>query len=227
MRTQNRLRALRNLVIILVLAALLWAIRGYDLPTMEMWMHRTERQHMIDESRVIWEYEGRMHNDRDMIAGLGPQYVTTRAESGHLAFWPRAVEEPTLVLLPDDTRYNPSGTAHSYLDPSFILVDAPSRTQSARLHILLGYNEHSEVYAAEGVKQGSVWFFQLEKHYYASSESSTEEELNRNRWEEDALNLFFVRQPDHFYFPCTVEFFDKDGTLISTLELNGGAVSPS
>ena len=78
----------------------------------------------------------------------------------------------------------------------------------------------------KGQKQDAVWFFQLEKRYYAIGEDSTEEEQQRNRWEEDALNLIFIRQPDHFYCPCTVEFFDRDGALLSTLELNGGAARP-
>ena len=85
MRKINRLRALRNFAVLLVLAAIIWAVRGFDLPTMEMEMHRAERQHMIDESRVIWEYEGKMYNDRDIIVGLGP---------GTSPPAPRAVTEP-------------------------------------------------------------------------------------------------------------------------------------
>ena len=222
MRKENRSRALRNFSILLVMATIIWAVRGFDLPTMEMKMHRAERQHMMDESRIIWKYDGKMYNDRDMIVGLGSKYITTCAESGHLSFWPRNADTPTLVMLPIDTRYTPPGTGHSYLAPSFLAVDAPARAQSARLHILLEYNDRAEVYTAEGQKQDSIWFFQLEKHYYPNSENATDEELYQNRWEYDAMNMFFARHPDGFYYPCTVEFFDKDGAPISTLELNGG-----
>lgn len=220
MRKENRSRALRNFAITLVLAVFLWAVRGFDLPTMEMEMHRSERQHMMDESRVIWEYEGKMYNDRDIIVGLGPKYITTRAESGHGAFWPRAVEGPTLVGLPTDTRYNPPGTGHSYLAPGFLAVDAPARAVSARLAMELSYNEWSEIYVMEGEKQGPAWFFQLMMKY---TPTVSEEEQEQSGFEDNAFMLTSFMRPDHFYYPCTLEFFDKDGTCISTLELNGGA----
>lgn len=224
MRKQHRIRVLRNIAIILLLAAVIWAIEGYDLPTMEMEMHRAERRHMIEESRVIWEYKGKQYRDRDMLVGLGPKYVTTYHESYSADFWPRSVEEPTLVLLPEGTRYSPDNSFNSYLDPAFLAVDAPARAQSARLSVLLDYNEFSEVYTAQGEKQGSVWFFQLERRYYAVNENSTEAERTRHHNEESAFNtLEFFSSSDHFYTPCTLEFFDKDGALISTLKLNGGA----
>ena len=223
MRKKHRIRVLRNTVIILLLAAVIWAIEGYDLPTMEMEMHRAERRHMIEESRVIWEYKGKQYRDRDMLVGLGPQYVTTYHESYAADFWPRAVEEPTLVLLPEGTRYSPDNSFNSYLDPAFLAVDAPARAQSARLSVLLDYNEFSEVYTAQGEKQGSVWFFQLERRYYAVNENSTEAERERSRNEESLLHFMEYQSPDNFYSPCTLEFFDKDGNCISTLELNGGA----
>jgi len=220
MRKINRLRALRNFAITLVLATLLWAVRGFDLPTMEMKMHRAERQHMMDESRVIWAYDGKMYNDRDIIVGLGPKYITTRAESGHGAFWPRAVGSPTLIGLPTDTRYTPPGTGHSYLAPSFLAVDAPAGTHGARLTMELSYNEWSEVYVMEGEKQGPAWFFQLMMKY---TPTVSEEDEDQSLLEYNAFSLTSFMRPDHFYYPCTVEFFDKGGALLSTLELNGGA----
>lgn len=222
MRKKHRLRALRNIAIALVLAAIIWALKGYDLPTMEMEMHRAERRHMLPESRVIWEYQGKQYRDRDMIVGLGPQYITTYHESYPAFFWPRAVDTPTLVLLPDGTRYTPAGTMHSYTDPSFLAVDAPSRAQSAKLSILLDYDSFSEIYTAQGEKQGTVWFFQVERRYYAVNADSTEAEQLRRDREESALLFLGLGHPDLFSAPCMLEFFDKDGACISALELNGG-----
>lgn len=223
MRKKHRIRTLRNTVIILLLAAAIWATEGYDLPTMEMEMHRSERQHMIEESRVIWEYKGKQYRDRDMLVGLGPQYVTTYHESYAADFWPRAVEEPTLVLLPESTRYSPDGKGHSYLDPAFLAVDAPARAQSARLSILLDYDNWAEVYAMAGERQGAVWFFQLEQRYRNLPEDATWEEKRCGDMEESAFSLISFAGPEYFGIPCTLEFFDKGGALISTLELNGGA----
>lgn len=220
MRKENRSRALRNFAVLLVLAAIIWAVRGFDLPTLEMEMHRAERQHMIDESRVIWEYEGKMYNDRNITVGLGPRYITTRAESGHGDFWPRAVDGPTLLGLPTETRYTPPGTGHSYLAPAFLAVDAPARAHSARLTTEMSYNEWSEIYVMEGEKQGTVWFFQLMMKY---TPTLSEEGEEQSLLEHNAFTLTSFMRPDHFYYPCTLEFFDKEGNCISTLELNGGA----
>jgi len=199
---------------------MLWALEGYDLPTMEMELHRAERRRMTEESDIVWEYEGLMYNDRDMIVGLGPNYISTRTESGHGGFWPRAKEGPTLIGLPERTRYNPPGTAHSYLAPALLAVDVPARAQRARLTMTLRYDQWQENYVIEGEKQGSVWFFQLMMKY---TPTVSEEDEDQSLLEYNAFSLTSFMRPDHFYYPCTVEFFDKGGALLSTLELNGGA----
>lgn len=44
MRERHIRRAARNVAVALLLAALLWAVKGYPLPTMELELHRAERQ---------------------------------------------------------------------------------------------------------------------------------------------------------------------------------------
>ena len=161
-----------------------------------------------------------MYNDRNITVGLGPRYITTRAESGHGDFWPRAVDGPTLLGLPTETRYTPPGTGHSYLAPAFLAVDAPARAHSARLTTEMSYNEWSEIYVMEGEKQGTVWFFQLMMKYTPTQSDDRDEQ---SIFESNAFPRLSFMRPDHFYYPFTLEFFDKEGNCISTLELNGGA----
>ena len=221
MRKRHILRATRNLVIAAAMAAMLWALEGYDLPTMEMELHRAERRRMTEESDIVWEYEGLMYNDRDMIVGLGPNYISTRTESGHGGFWPRAKEGPTLIGLPERTRYNPPGTAHSYLAPALLAVDVPARAQRARLTMTLRYDQWQENYVIEGEKQGSVWFFQLMMKYTPSGDSD-----GLSLAEDNAFITFHFTGPEHFYYPCTLELFDIDGACFSTTQFNGGAQAP-
>lgn len=215
MRRRHIRRAARNAAVALLLAGLLWAVKGYPLPTMELELHRAERQHMVEESQVIWRYEGRAYHDRSMLVGLGPLYISTYSEAGQFCLWPRSGDSPTLVQLPESTRYSPQGTFHSYQDPAFLLIDAPARAQSARLHLRLTHNGFDQVYTMEGQKQGSVWFFQLEKQHYADGDS-------QRSTEETAFSTLWSTTPTQFYCPCTVELFDNEGALLDRLDVNGG-----
>ena len=70
MKRRHQKRVLINLLATAVLALFLWAHDRYPLPTLEMELHRTERQRLAEESRVVWTYEGRAYNDRDMLVGV-------------------------------------------------------------------------------------------------------------------------------------------------------------
>lgn len=213
MKERHMRRMARNLVITLLLAALLWAAKGFPLPTMELALHRVERQHMVDESRIIWTYTGRAYSDSSMVVGLGPLYVSTGSDTGRFYLWPRSADGPTLIQLPEHTRYSPAGTAHSYLDPAFLLVDVPARTQRALLHLRLTTSSFDQVYTMAGEKQGSVWFFQLKRQYYADGESL-------KNAEESAISILRPTDPRQFCWPCAVELLDAEGAVLSTWEWN-------
>ena len=220
MRKQNRFRALRNLTAAAAALLLVWYLKGCPLPTAEMELHRSERQHLLRESRVVWEYRGTMSRDRDMMVGVGEGHVTTWLDRGGCWFRERRGDGPTVVLLPQGTRYSPdsNGKANSYTDPAFVAVDVPARTQSARLTVALDYAEELEPYVIEGEKDGSVWFFQLMRRHHATDEYSSDEEWSLNHKEEDALfSLKLAGQTWSLPYSYTAEFFDRDGNLIETV----------
>ena len=109
MKRKHQRQVLINLLAIAVLAMFLWVHDGCPLPTLEMELHRTERQRLAEESRVVWTYEGRAYNDRDMLVGVTGNGVHAYSEVYGLDIWPRSVAEPTLVILPDRTRYTAQG----------------------------------------------------------------------------------------------------------------------
>jgi len=130
MRRKHQRRVLINLLVIAVLALFLWVHEGCHLPTLEMELHRTERQRLMEKSRVIWTYEGRAYNDRDMLVGVTGNSIHAYSEVYGLDIWPRSVAEPTLVILPDRTRYTAQGG--SYLGPALLAVDPPAGAETSQ-----------------------------------------------------------------------------------------------
>ena len=131
MRRKHQRRVLINLLVIAVLALFLWVHEGCHLPTLEMELHRTERQRLAEESRVVWTYDGRAYNDRDMLVGVTGNGVHAYSEVYGLDIWPRSVAEPTLVILPNETRYTVQGG--SYLGPALLAVDPPAGAETSQL----------------------------------------------------------------------------------------------
>ena len=223
MRQKHQRRVLLNLLLTAVLALFLWAHDGCPLPTLEMELHRAERQALAEESRVVWEYRGRSFNDRDMLVGTTADSVHAFSEVYGLDIWPRSVTEPTLALLPDRTRYNVQGG--SYLGPALLAVDPPAGAESAQLTMTISYSdstgnvmlEHVS-YLMEGEVQGGCFFFQLKR------------QGNGNTSEDGAL-WFLVSSfspEDLSSYPYTLEFFDAGGALIAAYDnpAAGGAAAP-
>ena len=75
MRRKHQRRVLINLLVIAVLALFLWVHEGCHLPTLEMELHRMERQRLAEESRVVWTYDGRQTNQLDRLVGAGTVYI--------------------------------------------------------------------------------------------------------------------------------------------------------
>ena len=82
MRRKHQKRVLINLLAIAVLALFLWVYHEYPLPTQEMEFHRTERQVLMEESQVVWVYEGQTFSDPDILVGVSPA-GSTPTESPH------------------------------------------------------------------------------------------------------------------------------------------------
>ena len=216
MRQKHQKRVLINLLAIAVLALFLWVYHEYPLPTQEMEFHRTERQVLMEESQVVWVYEGQTFSDPDILVGVSPRWVHTYGEptlpGTNEALWPRTVTEPSLLILPDHLEYYPEGGPlfARREAPALLAVDPPARAENATLTITISYSDslgnvilENAVFQMEGEKQNGFFFFQLE------AESSDE-----------IGGLWFVvstASPDKLRdYPYTLEFFDGGGALLGT-----------
>ena len=213
MAQRHRRRFLRNLLITVLLALVIWYAKGCPLLTQDMELHRRERQRLLPESTVVWSYQGRQYNDRDMLVGVSPNYVHAYAENYRLTLWPRNRDTATLVVLPDRTRYVVQG--RSYLGPALLAVDSPALAESARLVLTVSYSDsegnvilEDEVYQMKGEKQGSCFFFQLKMKW------------NGNNISEEGALWFLVNvlsPEDLSLYPYTLTFYDGDGNLLETV----------
>ena len=214
MAQRHRRRFLRNILITVLLALVIWYAKGCPLPTQEMELHRRERQRLLPESTVVWSYQGRQGNDRDMLVGVSPDYVHAYAENYRLTLWPRNGDTATLVVLPDRTRYTVQGG--SYLGPALLAVDPPALAESAQLALAISYIDslgnvmlENVVYQMEGEKQGDCFYFQLKL------------KRDGNNSEEGALwflvNSFTYPPENLSRYPYTLTFYDGNGNLLETV----------
>lgn len=225
MAQRHQRRFLRNLLIAALLALVIWYAEGCPLPTQEMELHRRERQRLVPESTVVWSYQGRQGNDRDILVGLSPDYVHAYAENYRLILWPRSRDTATLVVLPDRTRYQDK--ANSYLDPALVAVDPPPQAESARLFLdfteryadpAAGEPSVAPTYTLEGERQEGVFFFQLQHQYrYLGGEDPTEEEQLLREREEDIMAFLELEEPRWLSFSYTLTFYDGGGHLLETV----------
>ena len=225
MAQRHRRRFLRNILITVLLALVIWYAKGCPLPTQEMELHRRERQRLVPESTVVWSYQGRQGNDRDMLVGVSTDYVHAYAENYKLTLWPRSGDTATLVVLPDRTRYQDK--ASSYLDPALVAVDPPSQAESA--HLFLDFTERyadsaagelsvAPTYTLEGERQEGVFFFQLQRQYsHLGGENPTEEEQLLTGREDDIMAFLELEEPRWLSFSYVLTFYDGDGDLLETV----------
>ena len=205
MKRTHRFRALRNLLLLVMALFGLWWVRGFPLPTLELELHRAERQVLAEESRIVWRYDGVQSGDRDILVGLTAGEVHTYGENRGLRIWPRSSDGPTLVLLPERTRYYDKG---SYIAPAFLAVDPPEGAETARLTITLGEGFGDPVaYEMEGQKENGLFFFQL-RSKQSGSESLQEYSAFQNL-------LFDCEDLDASLW--TLECFDGEGRLLETV----------
>ena len=205
MKRTHRFRALRNLLLLVMALFGLWWVRGFPLPTLELELHRAERQVLAEESRIVWRYDGVQSGDKDILVGLTAGEVHTYGENRGLRIWPRSSDGPTLVLLPERTRYYDKG---SYIGPAFLTVDPPEGAETARLTITLGEGFGDPVaYEMEGQKENGLFFFQL-RSKQSGSESLQEYSAFQNL-------LFDCEDLDASLW--TLECFDGEGRLLETV----------
>ena len=214
MRRKHQKRVLINLLAIAVLALFLWVHDGCPLPTLEMELHRAERRMLAEESRVVWTYEGRGYNDRDMLVGVTRNSVHAYSEVYGLDIWPRSVAEPTLVILPDRTRYTLQGG--SCLGPALLAVGHD--LEVARLTIDFShFSKYLGTYVLYAQEQGTgVYFFQIKPQSDSPHEESSLMSITSHSYPEFLADC-----------PYTLKFTNEYGTLVRTCTnpVAGGASS--
>ena len=206
------LRTARNLLLAALAALLIWWTAGFPLPTPELTFRRAERQALAERSELVWQYEGIVGGDEDLLVGLADRFVHVWHPNGYVLFWPRQ-EGGTLVPLPAETRYQDQGS--SYTGPALLVPDPPEGAESARLTITLSINNWMEDYIVGGTRQGQVFFFQLEMRHQNDAHSMDEA---------TGFSWLTYERPDFLglsQYPYTLEFFDGEGQLLSTVRQEG------
>ena len=233
MRRKHQRRVLINLLVIAALALFLWAHDRYPLPTLEMEFHRAERRMLMEKSHVIWTHEHMsFYESSSMVVGVSPNFVHTYVENDPIpTLWPRAVTEPTLVILPEDMAY-PSTEAlydREYA-PALLAVDPPAEAETSQLTLDLSSSWGEEYVFTETAdrEEGGLFFFQL----YPSGGSDLEDGMSIQIWSDfSGLSTFagygHYGEENWEWFPYTLEFFDGDGALIAAYDnpAAGGASS--
>ena len=212
MKRTYLLRTARNLLLAALAALLVWWTAGFPLPTPELTFRRAERQALAERSELVWQYEGIVGGDVDLLVGLADRFVHVWHPNGYVLFWPRQ-EGGTLVPLPPETRYR--DRANSYLGPALLVPDPPAGAAGARLTITFSINDWTEAYTVDGQRQGQVFFFQLEMRHHNQAHDLDED---------TAFRWLTYEHPDSLglsQYPYTLEFFDASGNPLSTIHQEG------
>ena len=211
MNKRHMCRTLRNLGLAALAVLVIWCAEGFPLP-MEQEFRRSERTHLAARSDIVWTHDGAVRGDEGLLVGLSETAVHVWHPNGYVLFWPRQ-EGGTLVSLPAETRYQ--DRANSYLGPALLVPDPPAGAAGARLTITFSINDWTEDYTVDGQRQGQVFFFQLEMRHRDDAHSSDEA---------TAFSLLTTERPDSLglsQYPYTLEFFDGEGQLLSTVRQEG------
>jgi len=245
MKRNHRLKFLINAALILLAAFTIWHHKNFPLPTLEMEMHRTEETCLADRSTVIYTYRHPYMKDarnpyairnQEVLVGttmdsihvflLGIWGDPITWDYGRLAVFPRNTGTATLIPLPESAIfdiYDENGhplplTEYARNLPHLLAVGPPAAATRARLTMDLSsrWEEAAlpNLYTVDAERDGDVFLFQLErKHskgdalYLAEAKAFT--------------TLIHHRQSNLYGIPYALEFFDKDGNCISTLDVSG------
>ena len=220
-RRTYRRRLIRNGILCLLLVLALWIVNGFPLPQ-AMALRRLERQMLLEPSTIVLETDDNENGGYALLLGVTEDHVHSfalRDGGGSLAVWERKGEEPTLVVLPRQVRYW-TGEEFAYA-PKLAAVDVPQAAVSARLTMTLTFDgvinyspaQWEQVYAIEGVRDGSCFLFQLA--YQGEPDGITLGELAEQYWLRNSPS-HLTEAVQQNQIPYTLEFFDAGGQVLLT-----------
>ena len=220
-RRTYRRRLIRNGILCMLLVLALWIVNGCPLPQ-AMALRRLERQMLLEPSTIVLETDDNENGGYALLLGVTEDHVHSfalRDGGGSLAVWERKGEEPTLVVLPRQVRYW-TGEGFAYA-PKLAAVDVPQAAVSARLTMPLTFDgvinyspaQWEQVYAIEGVRDGSCFLFQLA--YQGEPDGTTLEELAEQYWLRNSPS-HLTEAVQQNQIPYTLEFFDAGGQVLLT-----------
>ena len=166
MARKHRLRALRNVLLCVLLLAFLWQVKGCPLPTAEMEFHRRERQHLADESEIVLRCESEAEGwlgEPAMLVGVAARTVHTASRTHRFNVWPKNPDGPTLVVLPSELALRP------VLVVGLAAVEPPEQAETALLTLTLpleaAYGEEDVRHVLTGRREGEAFLFRLQPQY--------------------------------------------------------------
>ena len=240
MKGNHRLKFFINAALILLAAFTIWYHRNSPLPTLEMEMHRMEETHLADRSTIIYTYRHPYMKDATNPYAIRNQEVLVGTTMdrihvfflerwgvemtwgyGQLIIFPRNTGTATLIPLPETfIDYIPLNDGHTtsmqYARnlPHLLAVGPPGAATRARLTIDLSSRwEESALpalYTVDAKRDGDVFLFGLERKYQEGDPLYLAEA-------KAFTTLTHFQYSDLYGIPYTLEFFDKDGTLLETV----------
>lgn len=228
-------KAILNLCLVVVCAAILWARFDYPLPTKELEFRRSARENLVGQVTYLGEIGFEKTNFSGICVGTNAESVLFGTTQ--MMGWPRKGDEPTLA--PVWESFFPEGAA------ILVAVDEPESAVSATLTATLGCNyqkthgwgvvfhkprEYGEIlhrwqktFAAEGepLKNGG-FAFQIRSDYEYSN--GDEPEKNVENYIVPYLNEWGVYLSPERYYGVTVDmeaiFYNANGEEVGRAALS-------
>ena len=214
-----RRRMVRNLVLLALVCAFCWGMRGYPIGE-EAHFRRMERSSLVEPSEIVFaryserQRMGSMYrilNDQfdSVVVGVTDDRIVACMfdsprflDSDYYRWNPmnlyRRTGEPTLVPLPAWLKY----------DLGAVAVDAPEGAASAKLAVELISEDMTLELKADGEREGNVFVFQM------PLDDSGNMKINR-------LKNDFCRTPEDWRwlegFTYTMTLYDESGAVVQEI----------
>lgn len=183
-----RVKAIRNSILFLLLAAYFYLQMGGGLPP-RLTFRLEERASLIPPTDIVLEL-GAPEAGRHTIVSVGPEMVIVSLD-GHRRVTYLSPEMPLLILL-DDSDVRQGGRSGEGL----VAIGPPAGTDRVLLHIHCWDSD----FQVEGQRRGQVYYFFLP---YPGEENT------------DGPNTVWPLAWEVYTY--TLEFFDADGNLVTTI----------